>query len=196
MVQFRQDRIAALRVPAGIDGQLQRLDLELGQWVNSGQELARVAQPGRFKAVLRVPETQAPDVAVGQLVDIDLRPAIVKGTVMRIDAVSTNATVEVEVSLDGDMPPGARADLSVDGTILVERLPDVMFVQRPAYGQANQTVGLFKLDADGGTATRVNVQLGKASVNQIEVKAGLEPGDRVIISDMSNFDLAAKVRIN
>jgi multidrug efflux pump subunit AcrA (membrane-fusion protein) len=196
VVQFRRDRIAALRVPAGIDGQLQRLDLELGQWVNSGQELARVAQPGRFKAVLRVPETQAPDVAVGQLVDIDLRPAIVKGTVMRIDPVSTNATVEVEVSLEGDMPQGARADLSVDGTILVERLPDVMYVQRPAYGQANQTVGLFKLDADGRIASRVNVQLGKASVNQIEVKAGLEPGDRVIISDMSNFDTATKVRIN
>lgn len=196
VVQFRQDRIEALRVPAGIDGQLQRMDLELGQWVNSGIELARVAQPGRFKAVLRVPETQAPDVAVGQEVEIDLRPAIVKGRVMRIDPVSTNATVEVEVSLEGDMPPGARADLSVDGTIQIERLPDVKYVQRPAYGQANQTVGLFKLDADGRTATRVNVQLGKASVNQIEVRAGLEPGDRVIISDMSNFDTANRVRIN
>lgn len=196
VVRFRQDRIRALNVPAGIDGQLQSLNLELGQWVNSGQELARVAQPGKFKAVLRVPETQAPEVVVGQKVVIDLRPAIVHGQVVRIDPVSTNATVNVEVALEGEMPAGARADLSVDGTIEIERLPDVLFVQRPAYGQANQTVGLFKLDPDGKTATRVSVQLGKASVNQIQVVAGLEPGDRVIISDMTNFDNANRVRIN
>lgn len=196
IVRFRQDRIRALHVTAGIDGQLQSLNLELGQWVNSGQELARVAQPGKFKAVLRVPETQAPEVVVGQKVEIDLRPAIVHGRVMRIDPVSQNATVTVEVELEGEMPQGARADLSVDGTIEIERLPDVLFVQRPAYGQANQTVGLFKLDPDGRTATRVSVKLGKASVNQIEVLAGLEAGDRVIISDMSNFDNANRVRIN
>lgn len=196
IVRFRQDRIRALHVTAGIDGQLQSLNLELGQWVNSGQELARVAQPGKFKAVLRVPETQAPEVVVGQKVEIDLRPAIVHGRVMRIDPVSQNATVTVEVELEGEMPQGARADLSVDGTIEIERLPDVLFVQRPAYGQANQTVGLFKLDPDGRTATRVSVKLGKASVNQIEVMAGLEAGDRVIISDMSNFDNANRVRIN
>lgn len=196
VVRFRQDRIRALNVTAGIDGQLQSLNLELGQWVNSGQELARVAQPGKFKAVLRVPETQAPEVVVGQKVEIDLRPAIVHGRVMRIDPISQNATVTVEVELEGEMPQGARADLSVDGTIEIERLPDVLFVQRPAYGQANQTVGLFKLDPDGKTATRVSVKLGKASVNQIEVVAGLDVGDRVIISDMSNFDNVNRVRIN
>lgn len=115
---------------------------------------------------------------------------------MRIDPISQNATVTVEVSLEGEMPQGARADLSVDGTIEIERLQDVLFVQRPAYGQAGQTVGLFKLEPDGRTATRTSVKLGKASVNQIEVVAGLQPGDRVIISDMGNFDNATKVRIN
>lgn len=194
--RFREERLAAMRVTAGIDGQLQSLNLELGQWVNSGQELARVAQPGRFKAVLRVPETQAPDVAVGQRVDVDLRPAIVKGNVMRVDPVSQGGYVTVEVALEGEMPQGARADLSVDGTIEIDRLQDVMSVQRPAYGQAQSTVSLFKLDPDGKTASRVNVKLGKASVNQIEVQAGLQPGDRVIISDMGNFDRVNKVRIN
>lgn len=196
IVRFRQDRIQALHVTAGIDGQLQRMDLELGQWVNSGQELARVAQPGRFKAVLRVPESQAKDVTVGQKVDIDLHPAIVKGRVIRVDPTSLNATVEVEVALEGEMPPGARSDLSVDGTIEVDRLPDVLFVQRPANGQADQTVGLFRLEPDGTTAIRTNVKFGKASVNQIEIISGLGVGDKVIISDMSNYDNVNKVRIN
>jgi multidrug resistance efflux pump len=196
VVQFRRDRIAALNVTAGIDGQLQSLNLEDGQWVNSGQELARVAQPGRFKAVLRVPETQAKDVAVGQKVTIDLRPDTVMGHVVRVDPVSTNATVEVEVALDGKMPESARSDLSVDGIIEIDRLEDVMYVQRPAYGQAESTVGLFKLEPDGKTAVRVNVKLGRASVNQIEVVSGLQPGDRIIVSDMSNMDNTNKVRIN
>jgi HlyD family secretion protein len=196
VVQFRQDRIAALHVPAGMDGQLQQLNLEDGQWVNSGQELARVAQPGRFKAVLRVPETQAKDVAIGQPVTIDLRPATVQGHVVRVDPVSQAASVEVEVALDGEMPQGARADLSVDGVIEIDRLKDVMYVQRPAYGQAESTVGLFKLEPDGKTAVRVNVKLGRASVNQIEVISGLQPGDRIIVSDMSNMDNTNKVRIN
>lgn len=196
IVRFRQDRIRALNVPAGIDGQLQRMDLELGQWVQSGVELARVAQPGRFKAVLRVPESQAKDVVVGQNVDVDLHPAIVKGRVMRVDPISQNATVEVEVALEGEMPPGARSDLSVDGTIEVDRLPDVLYVQRPANGQADQTVGLFKLEPGGSEAVRTNVKFGKASVNQIEVVAGLNVGDKVIISDMGTYDNVSKVRIN
>lgn len=196
IVRFRQERIRSLHVPAGIDGQLQRMDLELGQWVNSGQELARVAQPGRFKAVLRVPESQAKDVTVGQPVDVDLHPAIVKGRVIRVDPTSLNATVEVEVALEGEMPAGARSDLSVDGTIEVDRLPDVLFVQRPANGQADQTVGLFKLEPDGRNAVRTNVKFGKASVNQIEVVSGLQVGDRVIISDMGTYDNVNKVRIN
>ncbi|HEX6316063.1 MAG TPA: HlyD family efflux transporter periplasmic adaptor subunit [Gemmatimonadaceae bacterium] len=196
VVQLRRDRIAGLNVKAGIDGQLQSLNLELGQWINSGTELARVAQPGRFKAVLRVPESQAKDVAVGQRVDVDLHPAIVKGSVMRVDPISQNATVEVEVALEGEMPAGARSDLSVDGTIEIDRIPNTMFVQRPGNSQPDQTVGLFKLEPDGKTAVRTNVKFGKASVNLIEVLAGLSVGDKILISDMGQFDTVNRVRIN
>jgi multidrug resistance efflux pump len=196
VVQLRRDRIAGLNVIAGIDGQLQSLNLELGQWINSGTELARVAQPGRFKAVLRVPESQAKDVVVGQRVDVDLHPTIVKGRVMRVDPISQNATVEVEVALDGEMPAGARSDLSVDGTIEIDRLPDVLFVQRPGNSQPDQTVGLFKLESDGKTAVRTNVKFGKASVNLIEVQAGLNVGDKIVISDMGQYDTVNRVRIN
>lgn len=197
VLQLRRDRIAGLNVTAGIDGQLQSLSLELGQWINSGTELARVAQPGRFKAVLRVPESQAKDVVVGQKVDVDLHQGdIVKGSVMRVDPTSQNATVEVEVSLDGAMPAGARSDLSVDGTIEIDRLPDVLFVQRPGNSQPDQTVGLFKLEPDGKTAVRTNVKFGKASVNHIEVQAGLQVGDKILISDMGQYDTVNRVRIN
>ena len=196
VVQLRRDRINGLNVKAGIDGQLQSLSLELGQWINSGTELARVAQPGRFKAVLRVPESQAKDVVVGQKVDVDLHPAIVKGRVMRVDPISQNATVEVEVALEGEMPQGARSDLSVDGTIEIDRLPDVLFVQRPGNSQPDQTVGLFKLEPDGKTAVRTNVKFGKASVNLIEVQAGLQVGDKILISDMGQYDTVNRVRIN
>ena len=196
VVQLRRDRIAGLNVIAGIDGQLQSLNLELGQWINSGTELARVAQPGRFKAVLRVPESQAKDVAVGQQVDVDLHPAIVKGRVMRVDPISQNATVEVEVALEGEMPQGARSDLSVDGTIEIDKIPNTLFVQRPGNSQPDQTVGLFKLEPDGKIAVRTNVKFGKASVNLIEVLAGLQVGDKIIISDMGQHDNVNRVRIN
>lgn len=196
VVQLRRNRIADLNVKAGIDGQLQSLSLELGQWINSGTELARVAQPGRFKAVLRVPESQAKDVTVGQRVDVDLHPAIVKGRVMRVDPTSQNATVEVEVALEGEMPPGARSDLSVDGTIEIDRIPNTMFVQRPGNSQPDQTVGLFKLEPDGKEAVRTNVKFGKASVNLIEVLAGLNVGDKILISDMGQYDTVNRVRIN
>lgn len=196
VVQLRRDRIAGLNVTAGIDGQLQSLNLELGQWINSGTELARVAQPGRFKAVLRVPESQAKDVVVGQKVDVDLHPTIVKGRVMRVDPISQNATVTVEVALEGEMPAGARSDLSVDGTIEIDRLPDVLFVQRPGNSQPDQTVGLFKLEPDGKTAVRTNVKFGKASVNMIEVQAGLSVGDKILISDMGTYDTVNRIRIN
>jgi multidrug resistance efflux pump len=197
VLQLRRERIAGLSVTAGIDGQLQSMTLELGQWVNSGQELARVAQPGRFKAVLRVPESQARDVVVGQKVDVDLHQGdIVKGNVMRVDPTSQNATVEVEVALEGAMPQGARSDLSVDGTIEIDRLPDVLYVQRPGNSQPDQTVGLFKLEPDGKTAVRTNVKFGKASVNHIEVQAGLQVGDKILISDMGQYDTVNRVRIN
>lgn len=195
VAQFQQDRIASMKVRAGSDGVLQALPLELGQWVVSGEQLARVAQPGRLKAVLRIPETQAKDVVVGQPSSIDTRNGIIKGRVMRIDPAAENGTVGVEVALEGELPRGARPDLSVDGTIEIERLSNVMYVGRPAYGQAESTVGIFKLDPDRKTASRVNVRLGRSSVNTIEVVQGLNVGDLVIISDMSAWDAQERVRL-
>ena len=195
IAQFQRDRVAAMEVRSGEDGVLQELPLELGQWVVPGQVLARVAQPGRLKAVLRVPETQAKDVAMGQSVAVDTRNGVVPGHVMRIDPAAQNGTVTVEVALDGALPQGARAELSVDGTIEIERLTNVTYVGRPAYGQAESVVGLFRLEPDGKTATRVNVKLGRASVNTIEVLQGLEPGDRVIISDVSQYDNQSRLRL-
>ncbi|MCC6319774.1 MAG: HlyD family efflux transporter periplasmic adaptor subunit [Gemmatimonadaceae bacterium] len=193
--QFQQERVNSMKVLAGEDGVLQSLNWELGQWVNPGQELARVAQPGKLKAVLRVPETQVKDVALGQKASIDTRNGLIDGRVMRIDPISQNGTVTVEISLEGELPRGARADLSVDGQIELERLDNVMYVARPAYGQPESTVGLFKVSADGRTAERISVKLGVASVSTIEVQQGLQPGDSVIVSDMSRFDNVQKVRI-
>jgi len=208
ILKFQQERVASMKVPAGEGGQLLSLgngqqELQLGQWVLAGQTLATVAQPGKLKAVLRVPETQAKDVSMGQKVDIDTRAGggggnsgIVKGHVSRVDPTSVNGTVTVEVLFDQEtLPPGARADLSVDGVIEIERLDNVLFVQRPAYGQAESTVGLFKLDPDGKTASRVNVKLGRSSVSTIEIVSGLQPKDKVIVSDMSQWDNVAKVRL-
>jgi hypothetical protein len=171
------------------------MTLELGQWVQAGAPLARVAQPGKLKAVLRVPETQAKDIVLGQPTAIDTRNGVIPGRVMRVDPIYTNGTMTVEVALEGALPRGARSDLSVDGTIEIERLTNVMYVGRPAYGQAESTVGLFKLEPDGKNATRVNVKLGRSSVNTIEVIQGLQPGDKVIISDMSAWDNVARVRL-
>lgn len=198
IVDAQHQRLNSMHVVAGETGQLQMLgnpQLELGQWVNPGLELARIAQPGRLKAVLRVPETQAKDIAIGQTASIDTRNGIVAGHVMRADPSAQNGTVTVEVALDGPLPPGTRSDLSVDGTIEIERLKDVLYVGRPAYGQADNTVGLFKLTPDGKEATRVNVKLGRASVNTIEVLSGLNVGDKVIISDMSQWDNVSRVRL-
>jgi hypothetical protein len=195
----QRKRVAAMRVTAGESGQLLTLgnpQLELGQWVNSGIELARVAQPGRLKAVLRVPETQAKDVLPGQSATIDLHNnGIIKGHVMRTDPSSQSGTVTVEVALDGPIPNGARSDLSIDGTIEIDRLTDVLYVGRPAYGQAESTVGLFRVEKGTGYASRVNVKLGRASVNTIEVVNGLAVGDSVIISDMSTWDNTSRVRL-
>lgn len=192
---FQQERVNSMKVLAGEDGVLQSLNWELGQWVNPGQELARVAQPGKLKAVLRVPETQVKDVVVGQKSSIDTRNGLIEGRVMRVDPISQNGTVTVEISLEGELPKGARADLSVDGTIELERLDNVLYVARPAYGQPESTVGLFKVSPDGKTAERIQVKLGVASVSTIEVQQGLSPGDSVIVSDMSRFDNVQKVRI-
>ena len=197
---FHRDRLQAMAVTAGESGVLQEMNLELGQWVVPGQMLARVAQPGKLKAELRVPETQARDVVVGQKVMIDTRTGdaragVVEGRVLRVDPGVQNGTVEVEVSLVGPLPRGARPDLSVDGTIEIERLDNVVYVGRPAYGQAESAVGLFRLEPDGTTARRVQVKLGRASVNTIEIVQGLQPGDRVIISDVSQWDAQERLRI-
>jgi len=196
IAKFQHDRVSAMKVTAGEPGVLQDMTLELGQWVVPGQQLARVAQPGKLKAVLRVPETQAKDIVIGQPVSIDTRNGLVDGRVIRVDPAATAGTVTVEVGLEGSaLPKGARADISVDGTIEIERLPDVVYVGRPAYGQAESTVGLFRLDADGKAASRVQVKLGHGSVNTVEVLNGLKPGDRVIISDVSQWDAQDRLRI-
>jgi HlyD family secretion protein len=195
IVEFQNQRVASMHVVAGDSGILQELPWELGQWVTSGQVLAKVAQPGHLKAVLKVPETQAKDVTIGQSVDVDTRNGVVTGKVTRIDPVVLNGTVNVDVTLPATLPPGARPDLSVDGTIQIERLDDVLYVGRPAFAQTDATVGLFKVEADGHTAVRQPVTFGRASVTTIEVRGGLKVGDKVIISDMSAWDNVNKVRI-
>jgi len=193
--EYQQARVASMHVTAGVDGVVQDLTLQPGQWVQSGTTLARVLQPGRLKAELRIPETQARDVALGQDVATDTRIGVVPGKVIRIDPNSQNGTVTVDASLDGPLPQGARPDLSVEGTIEIERLPNVLSTGRPAYGQPNSTVSLFKLTDGGRYAERVNVQLGRSSVNTIEIMGGLAEGDSVILSDMSRWDNVDRVRI-
>ena len=196
VTEFQRDRVHSMEVRAGADGVVQELPLEVGQWAQPGATLAKVVQPGRLKAVLRIPDTQAKDVAVGQPSAIDTRNGIIQGHVIRMDPASQNGTVTVDVALDGALPRGARPDLSVDGTIEIEHLNDVLYTGRPAYGQANSTVEMFRLVDGGKYAERVKVQLGRTSVNAVEILGGLKPGDRVIVSDMSRFDAVDRVRIN
>jgi HlyD family secretion protein len=192
-------RVAAMRVTSPEAGQLQSLGnppLELGQYINAGGLLARVVQPGKLKAVLRVPENQAKDVVPNLPAKIDLHNNnIVNGHVTRTDPSSVQGTVTVEVAIDDPLPPGTRSDLAVDGTIQLEKLNDVLFIGRPGFGQAESSVGIFLVDKGKGEAHRVTVLLGRASVNTIEVKKGLSVGDSVIISDMSQFDATNRVRI-
>lgn len=195
VTEFRRQRLAALHVTSGVDGIIQNLTLQPGQFVQSGTELARVLQPGRLKAELRIPETQARDVALGQTVDIDTRIGIVPGKVIRIDPNSQNGTVTVDASLEGPLPLGARPDLSVEGTIEIDRLANVLKMGRPAYGQPNSPVQLFKVEPNQGYANRVNVRLGRGSVNEFELLGGLEPGDSVVLSDMTRWDNVDRVRI-
>jgi HlyD family secretion protein len=193
---FQKNRVASMHVTAGAPGVLQDLSLEVGQWVQAGQQLAEVVQPGHLKAVLRIAETQAAEVAIGQKAAIDTRNGIVPGHVVRMDPSAQNGTVAIDVAFDGPLPQGARTDLSVEGTIEIERLNDVLYVGRPAYGQSNSTVGLFKLVEGGHYAVRVNVQLGRASVQNIEVVGGLKQGDQVILSDMSRYDAVDRVKLD
>ena len=195
IVEFQRDRVTSLQVTAGVSGVLAELPLDEGQWVQSGATLARVVQPGRLKAEVRIPQTQAQDITAGQTAYIDTRNDTITGQVVRIDPSVQNGTVTIDVALPPDLPRSARPDLSVDGNVVIQRLDDVTYVGRPAYGQANQRVGMFKLVDDGQYAERVNVMLGASSVNEIEVIEGLVEGDIVILSDMSNWDGVDRVRL-
>ena len=194
--QFQRDRVRSMEVKAGASGVVQELPLEIGQWAQSGATLARVVEPGRLKAVLRIPETQAKDVTVGLRAQIDTRNGVVPGRVVRIDPASVGGTVTVDVALEGALPRGARPDLSVDGMIEIDRIDNALFVSRPAYGEAGGNVGLFRLTPDGSHAERVPVSLGRSSVNEVEIKGGLVEGDRVIISDMSRHEGAERVKLD
>jgi multidrug resistance efflux pump len=195
IVQFHRERIASMRVVAGTPGVLQEIRVEEGQWVLPGQTLAKVVQPERLKAVLRIPEVQARDVTVGLRALIDTRTDTIPGRVIRIDPSVQSGAVNVDVALDGELPPGARPDLSVDGMVEIERLENVLHVGRPVFGQSSSTVGLFRLSADGNIAERVRVRLGRGSVNTIEILEGLVAGDRVILSDMSQWDDEDRLRL-
>ena len=194
--RLRLAEAEALKVRASMVGVLSELPVEVGVQVQPGQNLARVADPTDLKAEVRIAETQAKDIAIGLKASIDTRNGIVPGRVVRIDPTVQNGTVLVDVTLEGELPRGARPDLSVDGTIELERLDDVIFVGRPAFGQERSTVGIFKLAANGDEASRTQVQLGRSSVNTIEVINGLQPGDRVILSDMSQWDSNDRIRLN
>jgi HlyD family secretion protein len=182
-----------MQVRAGADGVLQDFSLETGQWVQAGTTLARVAQADRLKAELRIPQTQARDVRVGLPALIDMRTDTIRGRVRRVDPNVQNGSVLIEVTLDGELPAGARPDLSVDGTVELERLDDVLFVGRPAFGQSNSTVTVFLVD--GSRAERTTVSLGRSSVNYIEILDGLGEGDEIILSDMSRYDDSDRVRL-
>jgi HlyD family secretion protein len=194
MVQLKRRQVDELHVRAGVGGVLQVVPVDVGQQVAPGTNLARVADPSHLKAELKIAETQAKDVQIGQAASIDTRNGLVEGIVSRIDPSVQNGTVTVDVSLNGALPRGARPDLSVDGTIELERLADVLFVGRPAFGQEQSAVGLFKLQPTG-EATRVQVTLGRSSVNTVEVVSGLNVGDQVVLSDMSTWDAFDRVRL-
>ena len=195
MAKLRRDQVDALKVRAGTSGVLQQVSVQVGQQVTPGFNIARVADPASLKAVLRVAETQIKDVRVGQPVLVDTRNGVIQGTVSRIDPAAREGTFDVDASLIGPLPPSARPDLSVDGTIELERLKDVLKVGRPAFGQANQTIGMFVLTPDGTEAVRTKVTLGRNSVSTVEIVDGLKEGDRVIISDTSALDNYTRIRL-
>ena len=193
---LRRSQVDGLKVRPGIGGVLQQVPVEVGQQVTPGVNLARVAQPEHLKAELRIAETQAKDVEIGQRASIDTRNGVIEGRVIRIDPAVQDGTVTIDVELVGKLPRGARPDLSVDGTVEIERLDDVLFVGRPAYGQSGTTIELFRILDDGETAERVDVTRGKSSVNTIEIVAGLNEGDEVILSDTSAWEDYPKIRLN
>jgi HlyD family secretion protein len=195
LYQLKESQVDALHVRAGIDGVLQLVPVEVGQHVTPGTNLARVADPKVLKAEIKIAETQAKDVLPLQKATIDTRNGIVNGHVARVDPSVINGTVTVDVTIDDPLPPGARADLSVDGTVELENLKNVMYVGRPVHGASQSTISLFKLTPDGSEAVRTNVKLGRSSVNTVEILDGLQVGDRVILSDMSQWDNYDRIRL-
>jgi len=195
LAQLKKKQLDALKVRAGIDGVLVELPLHVGEHVSPGAMLAKVVQPNHLMAELKVAETQARDVQIGEPATVDTHNGVISGTVMRVDPAVQNGTVTVDVKLTGELPRGARPDLSVDGTIDLERLENVLYVGRPAFGQENSTISLFKLDGDGRDAIRVPVKVGRASVNSIQVLEGLHEGDTVVLSDMSRWDNTDRIRL-
>jgi biotin carboxyl carrier protein len=195
IAQNQQDRLHSLQVRAPEAGVLQDLVLQLGQWVPEGTTLAKVVQPGQLKAVLRIPESQAKDIAIGQKASIDTRNGLVPGHVMRKDPSAQGGSVTIDVALEGALPNGAVPDLSVDGTIVIEKLNNVLYSGRPAFSAGSGAATLFKVAPGGKTAARVSVELGRSSVNVIEIIRGLDVGDKIIVSDMSQYANVARVRI-
>jgi HlyD family secretion protein len=195
LLDLKRRQESDLTVRAGLSGILQLVPVDVGQQLATGANLARVANPARLKAEIKISETQAKDVQLGQRADVDTRNGIVQGHVVRIDPSVQNGTRTVDVSLEGELPKGAVPDLSVDGVIELEKLADVVYMGRPAFGQDQSTVSVFKIDVATNQATRVQVQLGRSSVNTIEVLSGLTPGDRVILSDMSAWDVVERVQL-
>jgi HlyD family secretion protein len=195
LLELRRSQVDQLHVRAGINGILQLVPVERGAQVGPGTNLARVADQEHLKAQLKIAETQAKDIQIGQVASIDTRNGIIQGHVSRIDPSVQGGTVTVDVALEGELPKGARPDLSVDGTIELERLVNVLYVGRPAYGQEQSVISLFRVEDDGVNCARTKVTIGKTSVNTVEVKSGLKVGDRVILSDMAQFDAFDRVRL-
>jgi len=195
LLRLRQQKLERLIVRAGATGVLQQLEVEVGELVSAGTVLARVSDPRHLKAELRIAETQAKDITFGQRAEIDTRNGVIPGTVTRIDPAAEEGTVTVDVRLDGELPKGARPDLSVDGRIILDHLVDVVKVGRPVYAQPDATISLFRVEPDGEHASRVRVSVGRTSVNEIQIRQGLQPGDRVILSDMSAMDAYDRVRL-
>ena len=194
--ELKKQQVESLRVKAGATGVLQQMAVEAGQRVTPGTLLAKVAQPWKLKAEVKIPETQAKDVIIGQTAEVDTHNGVIKGRVARIDPAVVAGTVTVDIHLEGELPNGARPDLSVDGTIELERLTNVLYVQKPMGAQPNSLISLFRLDPDEKEAARVKVRIGRVSVNHVEILEGLKSGDKVILSDMSNWDAHDRIRLN
>src|SRR5438477_12198987 len=195
LAKLKLDQVEALHVKAGMSGVLQQLPVDVGQRVKMGDNLARVADPTKLKAEIKIAETQAKDIQIGEKVTIDTRNGVVTGRVIRVDPAVEQGTVKVDAQIDGGLPKGARPDLTVDGTIELERLEDVIYVGRPAFGQENSCVGLFKIVNGTSDAVRTPVKLGRSSVNSIEIVNGLQPGDQVILSDTSAWDARERISL-